>query len=119
MLSRLRRFRVPAEDLAAVYIGYVRPICEYAVPVWHSNINADQSILIERIQKRACLGSKYDRTQEHFNSWTSKRLKIFVASLPRNVFNLQGTSLGSMLIRDPIAASEAHQQILRAQVQHK
>ena len=67
MLSRLRRFGVPADDLASVYIGYVRQVCEYAAPVWHSNITADQSNQIERIQKRACriiLGSKYDSYTE-------------------------------------------------------
>ena len=67
MLSRLRRFGVPADDLVSVYMGYVRPICEYAAPVWHSNITVDQSKQLERIQKRACrviLGSKYDSYTE-------------------------------------------------------
>jgi len=62
MLSRLRRFGVPVDDLVSVYMGYVRPICEYAAPVWHSKITAAQSDQLERIQKRACriiLGSKY------------------------------------------------------------
>ncbi len=67
MLTRLRRFGVPTEDLVSVYIGYIRPICEYAAPVWHSNITADQTTQLERIQKRACriiLGSKYDSYTE-------------------------------------------------------
>ena len=38
MLSCLRRVGAQADDLVSVYMGYVRPICEYAAPVWHSNI---------------------------------------------------------------------------------
>ena len=62
MLSRLKRFGVPVEDLVSVYIGYVRPIVEYACPVWHGSISIQQTQQIERIQKRACriiLGSTY------------------------------------------------------------
>ena len=62
MLSRLKRFGVPTGDLVSVYIGYVRPTCEYAAPVWHGSINNDQTSQLERIQKRACriiLGANY------------------------------------------------------------
>ena len=62
MLSRLKRFGVPMEDLVSVYIGYVSPIVEYACPVWHGSINVHQNQQIERIQRRACriiLGSTY------------------------------------------------------------
>ena len=62
MLCRLKRFGVPVKDLVSVYIGYVRPVVEYACPVWHGNITIKQTQQIERIQKRACriiLGSAY------------------------------------------------------------
>ena len=62
MLSRLKRFGVPVGDLVSVYIGYVRPIVEYACPVWHGSINAHQTHKMDRIQRRACriiLGSTY------------------------------------------------------------
>ena len=45
-----------------VYIGYVRPLVEYAVPVWHPGLTKLQSVQIERIQKRALrliLGVQY------------------------------------------------------------
>ena len=61
MLSSLRRFGVPADDLVSVYID------EYAAPVWQSNITVDQSKQLERIQKRVCriiLGSKYESYTE-------------------------------------------------------
>ena len=67
MLSRLRRFGVPADDLVSVYMGYVRPICEYAAPVWQSSITVDQSKQLERIQKRVrriILGSRYESYTE-------------------------------------------------------
>ena len=70
MLSRLRRFGVPSEDLISVYMGYVRTICEYAAPVWHSSITVDQSKKLERIQKRVCriiLSSKYQSYTETLN----------------------------------------------------
>ena len=63
MLSRLKRFGVPAEDVVSVYTGYVRPVSEYGVPVWHGSITDCQSDQLERIQKRACriiLGSQYE-----------------------------------------------------------
>ena len=62
MLSRLKRFGVPVEDLVSVYVGYVRPTVEYASPVWHSSIGKKQTQQIERIPKKACyiiLGSNY------------------------------------------------------------
>ena len=42
--------------------GYIRPIVEYAVPVWHSGLTKKQTAQIERIQKRALsiiLGTQY------------------------------------------------------------
>ena len=62
MLSRFKRFGVPVGDLVTVYIGYVRPIVEYACPVWHVSINVHQTQQIERILRKACriiLGSTY------------------------------------------------------------
>ena len=53
MLRRLKEFRLPSADMVTVYIGFVRPILEYACPVWHSSLTCAQSASIERIQKRA------------------------------------------------------------------
>ena len=62
MLRTLKPFRLPIEDLILVYTGYIRPIVEYAVPVWHSGLTKKQTAQIERIQKRALriiLGTQY------------------------------------------------------------
>ena len=45
----------------------VRPIVEYAAPVWHSSITLTQSYIIESIQKRVCriiLGNRYTHYDE-------------------------------------------------------
>ena len=33
-----------------IYLSFVRPVLEYACPVWHSDINAEQSLALERVQ---------------------------------------------------------------------
>ena len=53
ILSRLKRFRIPREDLVAVYKSYVRPALEYAAPVWHPGLTKLQTSALEKIQKRA------------------------------------------------------------------
>ena len=50
------------EDLTSVFRMYVRPIFEYASPLWHSSLTKQQSDQLELIQKRACriiLGTVY------------------------------------------------------------
>ena len=62
MLYVLKRFRASAEDLTSVFRMYVRPILEYASPLWHSSLTKQQSDQLELIQKRACriiLGTVY------------------------------------------------------------
>ena len=67
LLYMLRGFGAPVEDLLAVYQTYIRPLVEYASPVWHPAITQEQSRQIEMIQKRSCrliLGNRY----EHYNT---------------------------------------------------
>ena len=51
ILSRLKKFRIPHEDLVDVYKSYVRPALEYAAPVWHSGLTKQQTSDLEKIQK--------------------------------------------------------------------
>lgn len=58
----LRRFGMKTEIMVVCYKCYIRPLTEYACPVWHSALTIDQSDKIEGLQKRACkiiLGSSY------------------------------------------------------------
>ena len=62
VLCRLKKFGVKDPELVSIYTGYVRPVLEYAVPVWHSSLTASQSNSLERVQKRASriiLGQRY------------------------------------------------------------
>ena len=52
-LKQLRRSSVSVDDLLYFYCTVVRPILEYACPVWHSSLTNELSDCIERIQKRA------------------------------------------------------------------
>jgi len=53
LLCRLRQFNVPVEDLVTVYTCFIRPVLEYAAPVWHPGLTNTQHKKIERIQRRA------------------------------------------------------------------
>ena len=62
MLRKLKYHFLSTSDLVLIYTCYVRPILEYAAPVWSSGITKQQCNAIERIQKRACriaLGPDY------------------------------------------------------------
>lgn len=62
MLKILKKFGLSLADLITVYVGYIRPLTEYAAPVWHAGLTDTQSASLERIQKRCCkimLGNLY------------------------------------------------------------
>ena len=61
-LRRLKRLGVEISDLIDVYIKQIRSILEYAAPLWHSAINGEDRLRIERVQKAALsiiLGDSY------------------------------------------------------------
>ena len=67
LLYALRGFGAPVGDILAVFQTYIRPLLEYACPVWHSSITREQSRHIEMVQKRSCrlmFGSRY----EHYDT---------------------------------------------------
>ena len=67
LLKLLKRFNLPIDDLVTIFSGFVRPIAEYAAPVWHSGLTVDENTALERIQKRACriiLGKRYTTYDE-------------------------------------------------------
>ena len=55
MLYQLKRVDISQHDMVNVYnfISIVRPVLEYACPVWHTNLPIYLSDSIEMIQKRA------------------------------------------------------------------
>ena len=53
VLRRLKNLGASRKDLVEVFTIHVRPLLEFAVPVWHSNLNQKCSNSIERVQKAA------------------------------------------------------------------
>ena len=53
MLYQLKRAGIAQTDLVRIYISVIRPILEYACPVWSTNIPLYLSDKIEMVQKRA------------------------------------------------------------------
>lgn len=52
-LKQLKRAGLPPDHLLHFYLTVVRPVLEYAAPVWHHRLNKSQSEKLEGIQKRA------------------------------------------------------------------
>ena len=53
LLKLLNKFSCPQSHLLQVYISFVRPILEYACPVWHPGLSNEATQKIENVQKRA------------------------------------------------------------------
>ena len=52
-LRMLKRNGVHPRDLRSVYCYFIRPVLEYACPVWHSSLPSYLSDQVEHIQRRA------------------------------------------------------------------
>ena len=52
-LKQLKRSGAPLSDLLCFYTTVVRPVLEYACPVWHSSLTDAQTETLESLQKRA------------------------------------------------------------------
>ena len=51
-LKQLKRSGAGPDDLLCYYITVVRPVLEYACPVWHSSLTAVQTKTLESLQQR-------------------------------------------------------------------
>ena len=52
-LKQLKRANVPQKDLLTFYVTCIRPVTEYACPVFHNALPAYLSAELEQLQKRA------------------------------------------------------------------
>jgi len=52
-LKELKRSVVSADDLYYFYVSAIRPVLEYACPVWHTSLTKEQTKQVESVQKRA------------------------------------------------------------------
>ena len=62
LLRRLKKYDLEVEILKDFYIKEIRSVVEFAIPVWASGINLQQSKTIEKIQKYSLAII--------FNNWT-------------------------------------------------
>ena len=53
MIYQLRRAGIGQPDLVTIYVSVIRPVLEYACPVWHTNLKKHITESIETVQKRA------------------------------------------------------------------
>ena len=53
MLYQLKRAGIGQHDLVTIYVSVIKPVLEYACPVWHTNLNRHITESIETVQKRA------------------------------------------------------------------
>ena len=83
MLYQLKRAGVNQADLITIYISVVRPVVEYACPVWHTYLPIYLSDNIEMIQKRAVRaifpGMSYVDILNHINLSTLKERRDYFA----------------------------------------
>jgi len=54
-LKQLRKASAPPEDMLLFYTSVIRSDLEYAAPVWHNSLTAEQKDSSENVQKRAFL----------------------------------------------------------------
>ena len=53
ILSRLKKFGLKREELVVAWKTILRPLTEYAAPLWHSGLTDSDAKTIENLQKRA------------------------------------------------------------------
>ena len=52
-LKKLKRAGVSQSDLNYYYEAVIRPVIQYACPVWHCSLTSEQSKPLEAVQRRA------------------------------------------------------------------
>ncbi|KAI8496832.1 Leucine-rich repeat-containing protein 15 [Branchiostoma belcheri] len=77
VLRNLKKHGLETSDLILIFIGFVRPVLEYACVLWHPGLTRELSLKIERVQKRALrtiLGNDYTDYQSALNLTGLSRL---------------------------------------------
>ena len=54
LIGKLKHFGLQKEELILAWTSMLRPITEYAVPLWHSGLSEGDSYKIESFKKRLC-----------------------------------------------------------------
>ena len=70
IISKLKQFGVQKEDLINIWKVMLRPITEYAAPLWHSGLNEADINRLENLQKKVLgmiLGTIYIKHKRYYN----------------------------------------------------
>ena len=69
IINKLKHFGLEKEELITAWKSILRPITEYAVPLWHSGLSENDSDRIEMLQKRVLsviLGLDYINFKKYY-----------------------------------------------------
>ena len=69
ILSKLKQFGLKEDDLLKAWTVVIRPVVEYAAPLWHSGLTAMDSQNLESLQKKALgliLGTVYEENRRYY-----------------------------------------------------
>ena len=78
----LKRAKVAPKDIMQIFCARIRPILEYAAPVWHGGLTKELSDSIEDLQKRACKialpSQSYEETPDSLSLISLKERRISI-----------------------------------------
>ena len=87
-LNMLKRAKVDPKDILQIFCARIRPILEYAAPVWHGGLTKELTDSIEDLQKRACkIALPSLSYEEALNSLSLPTLKERRVSVCQAFFN--------------------------------
>ena len=94
ILRRLSEFGANRQDLLDVYILQIRPVMEFAVPVWHPGITVSEAEDIERVQKSAIKLILKRNYSSYSNSLKALKLDTLTSRRQKmcNTFSLKAVS---------------------------
>ena len=78
---------LPVSTACTLYLSFVRPVCEYASPLWHGSLREEDANAMERVQAgvaRRLLKAPWDTPKPHLLkalNWSSLRWRREVASM--------------------------------------
>ena len=113
MLRVLKRHGLPRQDLMTIYTSFVRPVTEYAAPVWSGALTNYDKISIERVQKRALriiMGHEYTTYEDVLSlvnlvSLEERRVSLcvsFINKTLKNTIQLGNSSPLNLRIPGPL-----------------
>jgi hypothetical protein len=100
-LRLLKRAGVSTSDMYRFYVTIIRPVTEYACPVWHSGLTANQNAKLESVQSRALKIIGYDSADsDHILTLEERRDLLSRRFFVNSVLNSKSKCLSHLLPED-------------------